>query len=69
MQLLSRFSLMEAGKHANAVPWYAAIDEDVRTGLVSFLEEASRRKKKRQATDVSSETGESPPLRQPLLEI
>jgi hypothetical protein len=38
------------------------MDEDVRIRLDGFLKEELRRKKKRPATDVSPETGQSPPL-------
>ena len=57
--VLGRFILMEAGKRANTVPWYIAMDEDIRTGLVGFLEEALRRKKKRPVIDMSLETDEN----------
>ena len=48
--VLSRFSPMEAGKRANAVPWYVTMNEEVRTELVGLFREEPRQKKKRSAT-------------------
>ena len=64
---------METAMRADVVPWYVAMDEEVRTGLVDFLEEESRKKKKRPAVDVSPDdteaTDENYPPRQPLVNV
>ena len=44
--LVGRFSSMETVMRANVVPWHVAIDKEVWTGTVNFLEEESRKKKK-----------------------
>ena len=45
--LFGRFSSVKAGKRVEVVPWNVAIDDDVRTGLLSYLS----RIKKKQATE------------------
>ena len=50
--VVGRFIPMEAAMRANIVPWHVAMDKEVQTGLVAFLGEASRRKRK--ATDSQS---------------
>ena len=60
--VLGRFGSTEAGKCANTVPWYVAMEEDVRTKLAGLFIEGSRWKKKRPETNVSPETDKNQPL-------
>ena len=67
--VLGRFSLMEVWKHTNTVPWYGMVAEDAQTGLVGFPKRVLRRKKKRPVNNVSPETDNNYPPRQPLIAI
>ena len=60
--VLGSFISMKEGRYANAVLWYVAMDKDIRTVLTGFLEEASRRRKKRPVIDVTQETDDNQPL-------
>ena len=71
--LVGRFSSMETAMRAVVTPWHIAMDEKVRAGLVGFLEEESRKKKKQPAVDVSPDdteaTDENYPPQQPLVNV
>ena len=51
--LVGRFSSIETAMRADVVPWHVAMDEEVRTGLVDFLEEEPRKKNKQRSYDAS----------------
>ena len=54
--LLGQFSSLEVARFADVVRWNVAMDEEIRSGFISFLEEASKpkaSKKKRSSASIS----------------